>query len=914
MMSLKDENKKSRTIKTWSDYIKVHKVHRDDHYTHISINPRTQFLVPIDKMETFFGYLCDQTLPADPHPTICEKEMLVAPICGDFHVQLPIADEKYDPDNLESIIAVETIDEVLRFFFRAIDTYMKLPEGPDCNINYFTTVAVTTTPTYITADNKLAQTAFIQFPFLHTESHHHAVIRNYVTTLAKGLTFNVGPNRIEYTNCLFKREPSFAWPLYHCSDDLVRPPALDLRLTNKRFDVLSPAIFNYQENHYLREKKLSEEFFTSRSPEDLLPIYLSLSSWQMPEHTAVLKPEFTSVLDAKSSSRAKKAPAKKPVVPSLGAGKELSQEKKQVLQDYFPLLSLDRGRNEPLCKLVARTLKNITKGSYEGYALFQDFVRNAAVFSDDDAAAMWEENFLCYYGIKTILHWAKKDSPEKYHNIRKKELKNAIEQAVSGTSWENAKLLKLVYGDQFVCSSIKSHIWFEFYDHRWHQVEEAVTIYNQISEGFIKPFNAYALDLSDEIARLNEQGMNTKLLEAQRTQVQKHINNLKTRRYKMDLLRESEMIFFDEHFKDYCDENSNLTHFTNGVYDVELGILRDGSPEDYITKSAGIALDLTLTEDSPSVRELFDYMRRVFVDEAERDFVTLFCASLLKGGNLDKKCPQFIGEGNNSKTVFGILISTTFKDLVVKLPANSVTSSRPGASAATPEIQRIKGARLCIISEPADAENVNMSFLKELTGNDPMYSRGLYKEGCEFKPQAKVIVLCNELLKSHTAQTAGVGRLDWVIPFESTFVKKDYPLTEEEQFAKRIFPEDPYFIDRLPDMAGAFAWLCVNNYARYKEQGLKETPKMLELAKEYREENNIYLRFWGECVVADPTKSLTLARLMKEFKPWFNESFQGNKVPDRDVIKKAINRFLKAPMRTETWEGYAIKTYSAEDE
>ena len=50
--------------------------------------------------------------------------------------------------------------------------------------------------------------------------------------------------------------------------------------------------------------------------------------------------------------------------------------------------------------------------------------------------------------------------------------------------------------------------------------------------------------------------------------------------------------------------------------------------------------------------------------------------------------------------------------------------------------------RLVVLQEPNKGEVLNSGIVKEITGNDRMYVRGLFEEGLEFRPQFKVVLVC----------------------------------------------------------------------------------------------------------------------------------------------------------------------------
>ena len=73
---------------------------------------------------------------------------------------------------------------------------------------------------------------------------------------------------------------------------------------------------------------------------------------------------------------------------------------------------------------------------------------------------------------------------------------------------------------------------------------------------------------------------------------------------------------------------------------------------------------------------------------------------------------------------------------------------------------------------------MNGGLLKELSGGDTIYSRALFKEGREFKPQEKFILVSN-MLSDVAADDKALWRRLWAIPFEVTF--KAHPKGNKEK-------------------------------------------------------------------------------------------------------------------------------------
>ena len=104
--------------------------------------------------------------------------------------------------------------------------------------------------------------------------------------------------------------------------------------------------------------------------------------------------------------------------------------------------------------------------------------------------------------------------------------------------------------------------------------------------------------------------------------------------------------------------------------------------------------------------------------------------------------------------------------------------------------------------------------MKELSGNDTFFARGLYKEGSEITPMFKLTLICNEPPKLPYSDKAAWNRIR-VIPFETTFTDAA-PDNIEEQIAQKRFPKDPHFAEKLEGLTKAFAWVLLNHRKHLK--------------------------------------------------------------------------------------------------
>ena len=461
---------------------------------------------------------------------------------------------------------------------------------------------------------------------------------------------------------------------------------------------------------------------------------------------------------------------------------------------------------------IGWALFNIGEESQEALDIWIEFSKKSPEkFSESNIVNEWNQMVKKDMSIGTLKHYAKIDNPRAYEKFVKESVKIHIENSIDGSHNDLAKALYEKYGDQFICSSITSKVWYNFEDHIWKEVEEGTNLRSKISSELAIIYKNLYTELSTKRGECaTAEDSNSKyegaILEGKIKNVLRMIGNLKQAPFKNNVMKEAMEVFYDETFKRKLNSNKYLIAFNNGVYELKKNIFREGIPEDFISMKMNVNYNEEMTEKHPKVLEVFDFLEKVFPDKSVRDYFMDTASDVFIGGNPYKIVQVWTGHGNNAKSITQEIFEKMLGEYSVKLPTALLTGKRTQSSAACPELARAgNGVRWCVLQEPDKSDTLNIGILKELSGNDTFFARGLYKEGREITPMFKLVLVCNKPPKVPFDDQATWNRIR-VIPFESTF-SKSAPENYEEQLHDKVFPIDPQFSDKIPGLLEAFAWV-----------------------------------------------------------------------------------------------------------
>ena len=481
--------------------------------------------------------------------------------------------------------------------------------------------------------------------------------------------------------------------------------------------------------------------------------------------------------------------------------------------------------------------------------------------------------------------------------------------------YDVAMLLKEKYGFEYVCTDIGKEQWYEFKDHRWQSVQKGYTlklkIHTEIFEDFLEASRYYASKaMTGNCTDIEQRHWAEKAEECLKIATHK----LKNEGFASQVMKTSALLFYKrkEDFIEKLDENHFLLGVENGVIDLVEDdprpnqehriILREGYPDDYITKTTRveyIPYEHFLSTKDPRVKELDIFRESIFCNEDLRDYFEGVFSSALDGYSRWEKLFILIGDGSNGKSKYMTVLENAFGDYTTKVSSSMLTGKRSLSSSATPDIMSMKGTRLVTCQEPDKTEVFNMGIVKELTGGDTLTGRNLFETQQNFKPQALLTIACNCPPKVDNNFDFGTRRRLEYIPFETTF--KDSPQKDNE---RKI---DPYLGIKMKNWNEVTLSYLIHRYCRMRKEGLKVPERVQQENMEFERLNNSIQQWTEEYIVEDEDGRIKQKEAYTRFKMWMKENNSQCNIPNqKDFVDYLSKHFDKEPVKR-MWEGYSLK-------
>ena len=582
-----------------------------------------------------------------------------------------------------------------------------------------------------------------------------------------------------------------------------------------------------------------------------------------------------------------------------------SDEEIKFVKSIIKILSNNRGNDYNLWIRLGWCLHNIEYNLLESWI---EFSKKSDKFVDGECEKEWANMDNSGLGLGTLYLWAKEDNIMKYNELCRKNLRKCMLDSLSLEPNDVARVVYNLYKNEFVCFSSKRNLWYQFINHRWNEIDDAVELKKRLSCEVINEYDLLDRFLSDQIAELTDDDAKD-LKRKKKETVGKIIKSLKRTSFKTNVIRECNELFHNPKFEEKLDTNLNLIGFENGIYDLEQEEFRNGLPEDYVSYSTNINY-YSHDDDDDDVEQVTQFMSQVLPKKNVREYILTLLGSFIWGRTFNEKFHIWTGCGGNGKSKLIELFENAFGDYCGNMPVTLITGKRASSNACTPELVKNKGKRFITLQEPEENETINVGAMKELTGGDKIQARGLFKDPIEFKPQWTPIMTCN-VLPPMSGNDNGVWRRTRVSEFIARFVDPE-DLDEDIPYQ---FPIDYDLSTKLKEWPEAFMSILIREYTKYKVTGLIECDEVKVNTKAYKQDSDVFLQFMNETIEKDVSSQIFVTDGYFLFKEWYKTTGANSNIPQKkEFIKNMNNKYGKHNSKN-YWKGVKfVKKENDEEE
>jgi P4 family phage/plasmid primase-like protien len=474
------------------------------------------------------------------------------------------------------------------------------------------------------------------------------------------------------------------------------------------------------------------------------------------------------------------------------------------------------------------------------------------------------------YKIASLHKWSKEDNLKEYTEYKQGKINKLLEDGDIRTDFDVATIIYENYKYEFVCADMEKGVWFQFSNHKWNIMQKAHGLSLKISQEITIEFAVLLLEITKKMVLGKEQDRDN--YQKKSNEINAVIKNLKNKPFKDRIISEAALLFYKKDFIRTLNQNPYIIGFDNGIYDLKLGKLREGEPDDLVSKTLGYNF-VELSENDETVKEIESFYEKIQPDPAVNLLLKCYTASMFEGGNKDQKMVLLIGVGSNGKGTYIDLVNGTLGDRSVggyydTISPTVFTQKRTGSSNATPELADKYDIRSLGFQEIDSDDQFHLGLMKSMTGQDKIPARPLYGQPFTYVPLFKLFAAMNTEPVINSDDN-GTWRRILKIDFPTVF--KSEPKKPNERRG------DPDIREKIQGWNAAHSWLLLKKYYPiYKKNGGLEKliPDSVRMSTDkYKSESNIFIEFVNDGITCKEGSKLEKSLAWTMFKDWYSACY-----------------------------------------
>jgi putative DNA primase/helicase len=299
------------------------------------------------------------------------------------------------------------------------------------------------------------------------------------------------------------------------------------------------------------------------------------------------------------------------------------------------------------------------------------------------------------------------------------------------------------------------------------------------------------------------------------------------------------------------DRDPWLLNVQNGTIDLRTGARRPHRREDLITKLCPVAY----AEDSVCLTWGRFLRRAMRANPGMMGYLQKLVGLCLTGDVSEKRLPIVWGPSDTGKTTFTetvmAVLGDDYREVVAEATIAKTKYTSDGA-AASPDIAKLRGVRLAVVSETGEATRLNEARVKALTGRNRLTARHLHRDPFTFDPTHKLLIETNHKPIVEESGDAVWNRVD-LIPFTVVI-----PPEEQDKALPAAL---------LGELPGILGW-AIQGCLRWQVEGLGRPPEVADATAAYRAEMDRFGEFLDDRCDLRPDARTTTAAIYAAYRAW----------------------------------------------
>lgn len=599
---------------------------------------------------------------------------------------------------------------------------------------------------------------------------------------------------------------------------------------------------------------------------------------------------------------------------------ETQRKKGKIDTEALKELFINKGIDESYKSILEPLLKNIKNSAFVSMQLKQNIA--SAVFNvcggpldvlpfEYNSWTSWTKA-PSQHGLKYLIKLAYKHDPSGTSESLRSNVNYLVEKSLSidASDREIAMVLYVYTVGKYVKSPTS---WYFYQGAYWREIENPTNIRIILGETVRSLYRAFKNDLLNKDKK-EKLGKITKI-----------IQKLGEQTYKNNVIKELGDMLYDREFELKLNTKRHLFSFNNKIYDTLTGEVRDGNPNDFLSKTAGYDYEdfswdhedvqwwfktfidkvyppdyftfngsKVYTKEGYRIKhdigqKVYKYPRSELeegiqqielgtIDDCEpcfesRDWSLRRYGISLGNGALMKDMVITVGRTNGGKSMQDKILRMMHGEWAANFPHGLLFDDKVlkgNAHGPTTGWESVRDAKYASITEPPKGAKMVSSIIKLLVsgGVDGIFSRDCNQKAKDAVKKMIVIhamieMWCNDIPLVDGDDSAIQDRL-WIREFEMVF-DRYAPKDPTLQKINQHYPRDEMLSMIAKQKIAAWTWIIIQYHKKYLKDKQLITPEIVKLrTKMYLVHNDPIQMFINETLKTTPRNNKTYAEYINE--------------------------------------------------